>query len=78
MFKIGRIKVRIRGNAMVSNDHQAINLARAIGESLAEKKGVHKGKIERIGLSHPASAATHKETLADGITSRIINQLRKP
>lgn len=77
MFKIDRIKVRIRGGHFAPNDHTAINLARAIGESLAEQKVDRNAAIEGIRVLHHEPAATHTDTLAHGISRQIMNQLRK-
>ena len=77
MFKIDRIRVHLRAEKTASNDHQAVNLARAIAESLAAEKVDHRAKIDKLSLSVRTTETAHTKTLADCISSRIISHLRK-
>ena len=77
MIKIDCIRVRIRGGRVVSNHHQGVDLARAIGESLAGKTVDRSAKIERIRLLHTTPTAIHNDSLSGEISSRIMTKIRK-
>jgi len=77
VLKIDRIRVHLRAGATASNDHQAVDLARAIAESLAARTVDHGAVIDKLSLSVHTTGKAHTKTLADCISSRISSHLRK-
>lgn len=77
MLKIERIRVHMRAGTPAANEHQAVNLARAIAESLAARAVDHGSVIDNLNLSVRTTGKVHTKTLADCIGSRISSHLRK-
>ncbi len=75
MIKIKRIQVRVRGDGIALNHHQAVQLARDIGQSLAGETVDDNAKIDSIRLSLHAPKVIGTNTLANEITNRIMTKI---